>query len=108
MIKIGNKCISSSSCVLILALIIFSTVAIASIWKDSPKALLDEEPQEVDGVWIPTEEDVRYQDSMWTIINQTQLEVDTIKEAIDHIIYKLDRIEYSDGTVDSIRIPINQ
>ena len=50
-----------------------------------------------------TKEDIAYQDSMWTIINQTQLEVDTIKESIDQILYKLDRIEYEDGTYDSIR-----
>ena len=43
---------------------------------------------------------------MWTIINRTQKDVDIIKEDIDHIIYKLDRIVYEDGTSDSIRVQI--
>ena len=33
--------------------------------------------------------------------------VDIIKEDIEDILYKLDRIEYSDGTWDSIRTPIS-
>ena len=41
-------------------------------------------------VWIPTKEDIEYQDSMFAIIQQTQLEVDTIKQSIDHIIDRLD------------------
>ena len=102
MIRIGKTCISSSSCVLILALVIFSTIAIANIWSGN-EASIDNNPQQI---WIPTEEDIRYQDSMYTIIQQTQLEVDTIKEAIDHIIYKLEVLEYTDGTVDSIRTRI--
>ena len=43
--------------------------------------------------WIPTDEDIAYQDSMWNIINQTQMEVDTIKESIDHIIDRLDEMQ---------------
>ena len=57
-------------------------------------------------MWIPTRDDIKYQDSMWTIINRTQEDVDTIKETMEHIIYKLDRLEYKDGTYDSIRTPI--
>ena len=56
-------------------------------------------------IWIPTEDDIAYQDSMWTIIEQTQSDVDTIKE---HIEYILQRLEYVDGTYDSIRIPKNK
>ena len=53
--------------------------------------------------WIPTVEDIAYQDSMYKIIQQTQAEVDTIRESMQHIIYKLDRLTYPDGTWDSIR-----
>ena len=49
----------------------------------------DSAPQQ----WIPTEEDIAYQDSMWIIVNQTSLEVDTIKESIDHIIDRLDEMQ---------------
>mgnify|MGYP001450885181 CR=1 FL=1 len=41
------------------------------------------EREEVEGVWIPTEEDIAYQDSMFCIIEQTQQDVDTIKKEFD-------------------------
>ena len=30
-------------------------------------------------MWVPTKEDIAYQDSMYTIIQNTQSDVDTIK-----------------------------
>ena len=39
--------------------------------------------------WIPTEEDIQFQDSMWSIINKTQEEVDTIKKSMEHIMIGL-------------------
>ena len=54
-------------------------------------------------MWIPTEEDIKYQDSMYTIITQTQLQLDTVRSGIIDILYKLERLEYSDGGWDSIR-----
>ena len=108
MIRIGNKCISSTMIVLIIALVFIATMAIASIMNSTEpvESSIDEIPQEVEGVWIPTPEDIQYRDSMWTIINETQKDVDIIKEDIEEILYKLDRIEYEDGTWDSVRIPI--
>ena len=55
--------------------------------------------------WVPTKEDIAYQDSMYQIIQETQSDVDTIKV---HIEYILERLEYSDGTSDSIRIVSNK
>ena len=70
--------------------------------------ILPKTPSPTEGIphnyWIPTEEDIQYQDSMFQIIQQTQFEVDTIKQDIDKILYKLERLEYADGTWDSIRI----
>jgi len=57
--------------------------------------------------WVPTQEDINYQDSMWSIINKTQDEVDTIKENMEHIMHKLDKLIYPDGTWDSVRVPVN-
>ena len=85
MIKIGNKCISSANCLIIFCIVLFSSIAIASSITGSEKTM-DEDPQ----YWIPTKEDIAYQDSMYRIIQQTQLEVDTIKQSIDHIIDRLD------------------
>lgn len=91
--------------VLIVALVLIGTMAIASIL-NVEESSIDMIPQEVEQVWIPTADDIEYQDSMWQIINRTQKDVDIIKEDIEDILYKLDRIEYSDGTWDSIRMPI--
>jgi len=85
MIKIGNKCISSANCLIIFCIVLFSSIAIASSMTGSEKTIA-EDPQ----YWIPTKEDIAYQDSMYRIIQQTQLEVDTIKQSIDHIIDRLD------------------
>ena len=60
----------------------------------------EEDQQEV---WIPTKEDLAYQDSMFHIVDQTSRDLDTIRKDIDLIIYKLDRLEYKDGSYDSIR-----
>jgi len=43
--------------------------------------------------WIPTEDDIAYQDSMYSIIQHTQEDVDTIKVHIEQIIIRLDERE---------------
>jgi len=53
--------------------------------------------------WTPTIEDIAYQDSMYTIITQTQQQLDTVRDGINNILYKLERLEYSNGGWDSIR-----
>ncbi len=103
--KLINKCynISSISIVAIVALVLFSIMLIASVNNSNDqKTIVKEEPP----YWIPTKEDIAYQDSMFQIIIETTQDVDTIKESIDHIIYKLDKIVYEDGTSDSIRVQI--
>ena len=51
-------------------------------------------------IWIPTEEDIAYQDSMYIIIQSTQNDITEIKE---DIVYILERLDYTDGSWDSIR-----
>ena len=88
----------------VLLLVILATLSIAYILKpnsnEDQKTIL-EQPQDSSTIWIPTKDDIAYQDSMYQIIIQTQNEVDTIKKSIDHILLRLD---YKDGTYDSIRI----
>ena len=106
--KINNtlkKCISLSRGKVLL-LVILATISIAYILK--PNSTIEQEtimepPQPVDSsniVWTPTEEDIAYQDSMFAIVEQTSQDVDTIKKSIEHILL---RLEYKDGTYDSIR-----
>ena len=106
MIKIGRTCISSTTIVMIVLGLISSTVLIASILnsgiKEGPYGIIDIEEKDTTQ-WIPTKEDLAYQDSMFHIVDQTSRDLDTIKADIDRILYKLERLEYSDGSSDSIR-----
>ena len=106
MIKIGRTCISSTTIVMIVLGLISSTVLIASILnsgiKEGPYGIIDIEEKDTTQ-WIPTIEDLAYQDSMFHIVDQTSRDLDTIKADIDRILYKLERLEYSDGSSDSIR-----
>tara|TARA_R110002051_G_scaffold307653_1_gene378807 strand:+ start:228 stop:509 length:282 start_codon:yes stop_codon:yes gene_type:complete len=76
---------------------LFSTLVLASVWPEEVVEVIEEEEEEM---WIPTAEDILYQDSMYTIIRNTQNDVSDIKEDIVHI---LERLDYADGTYDSIR-----
>ena len=78
---------SNISIIAITCIVLFSVMLIGSVMSDHTTR------EDIPQGWIPTEEDIAYQDSMWNIINQTQMEVDTIKESIDHIINRLDEIE---------------
>ena len=97
-----NICFTNKITLMILGILLFSTLVLAGGWPNSIKEKTINKMDEQ--TWIPTQEDIRYQDSMYQIIQQTQLEVDTIKVAIDDIIYKLEKLEYADGTRDSIRV----
>ncbi len=91
-----NSKFDSVKTFLILAMVLFTSVGIGILTVDSK-----EEPKP--DVWVPTEEDIQYQDSMWHIIDDTRRSVDTIRSVMDNIIWKLERLEYEDGSWDSIR-----
>ena len=78
---------SNISIIAIACIVLFSVMLIGSVISDHTTN------NDIPQGWIPTEEDIAYQDSMWNIINQTQMEVDTIKESIDHIIDRLDEMQ---------------
>jgi hypothetical protein len=75
-----------------------STWVIANVYKEEKKLVIVEEEKEE--VWVPTAEDIAYQDSMYTIIKNTQNDLTDIKKDIVLII---ERLDYADGTYDSIR-----
>ena len=81
---------------MVIVSLFLSTLVIASVWPD--KIVVVEVVEEV--AWIPTAEDIAYQDSMYTIIKSTQNDLTDIKKDIVHI---LERLDYADGTYDSIR-----
>ena len=91
-----NICLSSPKSIMIIIALLLSTLVLASVW---PKAIVEEAKCD-DEMWIPTKEDILYQDSMYTIIRNTQNDVTDIKE---DIVLILKRLDYADGTYDSIR-----
>jgi len=101
--KLWNKniCLTSSRAVTtIIAIALFSSILIASAAMSIKPPL---EKVTIQNSWTPTTEDIQYQDSMFQIIRYTQLEVDTINDVLNVILYKLERLEYNDGSYDSIR-----
>tara|TARA_R110001592_G_scaffold123672_3_gene331869 strand:- start:708 stop:1043 length:336 start_codon:yes stop_codon:yes gene_type:complete len=94
-----NICLTSRKTTLLIVVILLSTLVLASVWPNTEEVIetpLDNKEE----MWIPTKEDIAYQDSMFTIIQNTQNDITDIKKDIVHI---LERLEYEDGTYDSIR-----
>ena len=58
----------------------------------------------VNNYWVPTDEDILYQDSMYQIIKETDSNMDTINQGMTRIIKKLDVIIYENGRSDSIKL----
>ncbi len=94
-----NICLTSRRSLLVIAILLISTLVIAGVITEKKVIIKDNNKE----VWIPSAEDIAYQDSMFSIVEQTQSDIDTIKVAIDDILWKLEKLDYSDGTYDSIR-----
>ena len=97
-----NVCLTSRVSILTIGSLLLSTLVIASVYRTAPVIIEEVKEEEVEA-WTPTDEDIAFQDSMYAIIERTQLDLDTIRAGIDRILYKLERFEYPDGTYDSIR-----
>ena len=92
-----NICLTSPISILIIVALLFSTIVLANVWTTE---IIVEETKNDNKMWIPTKEDISYQDSMFSIIQNTQNDITDIKE---DIVYILERLDYEDGTSDSIR-----
>ena len=102
-----NVCLTSRKSLMVLAILLISTLVLAGVLYapediEPPVKQPIELPveQSEEEMWIPTKEDIEYQDSMYTIIQNTQNDIDTIKA---NIVYILERLDYPDGSHDSIR-----
>jgi hypothetical protein len=95
-----NVCLTNRVCILLITGVLFSTLVLASVWPEEVVEVIEEGSEQEVEVWIPTEEDILYQDSMYTIIRNTQNDITDIKQDIVLII---ERLDYEDGTYDSIR-----
>ena len=97
--KLRNKniCLTSPVSIMIIISLFLCVTVLANVWTKEVTII---EGKSEDEIWIPTKEDIAYQDSMYTIIQNTQNDVTDIKE---DIILILERLDYGDGTWDSIR-----
>ena len=102
-----NVSLTNRLCILLTIGLLISTLVIASVWTNEVEEIKETPPNKhLDGnqdstkIWIPTEEDIAYQDSMYNIIQNTQNDITDIKEDIEHI---FERLDYEDGTHDSVR-----
>ena len=96
-----NICLTSPMSIMIIAALLFSTIVLANVWTEEiEEIVVIEDDKDEEEMWVPTKEDIQYQDSMFAIIQNTQNDVTDIKEDIEHI---FERLDYVDGTYDSIR-----
>jgi len=102
--KLWNKsiCITSRKTLLLIIVVFLSTLVLASVWPTKSEEIKIIKPI-LEKPWIPSPEDVAFQDSMFSIIEKTQRDLDTIRAGIDKILWKLERFDYPDGTWDSVR-----
>ena len=93
-----NICLTSPTSIMIIISLFLCVTVLANVW---PKEVIIEEVKvDEEEAWIPTAEDIAYQDSMYTIIQNTQNDITDIKQ---DIVLILERLDYEDGTWDSIR-----
>ena len=92
-----NICLTSPISIMIIVSLLFSTIVFAN-W--SKEVVVEIEKKVEEKPWIPTKEDIAYQDSMFSIIQNTQNDITDIKQ---DIVLILERLDYEDGTCDSIR-----
>jgi len=91
-----NICLTNRKSLMVITILLISGFVLASVW---PAEIIEEGECNTE-MWIPTKEDIAYQDSMYTIIQNTQNDVTDIKE---DIVYIIERLDFKDGTHDSIR-----
>ena len=85
-----NVCLTSRKSILVIVVILFSSLVLASVWSGEEVEEVEVVEDGKEEMWIPTKEDIQYQDSMYTIIQNTQSDVDTIKVQVQQIIERLD------------------
>tara|TARA_R110000822_G_scaffold106676_1_gene234970 strand:- start:679 stop:1029 length:351 start_codon:yes stop_codon:yes gene_type:complete len=95
-----NVCLTSRASILTIGSLLLSTLVIAGVYRTTPEKPIE---AKTETPWEPTIEDIAFQDSMYAIIERTQLDLDTIRAGINKILYKLERFDYPDGSYDSIR-----
>ena len=96
-----NICLTSPTSIMIIISLFLCVTVLANVWgKEEVVVIIKKKDVKEEQMWVPTKEDIAYQDSMYTIIANTQNDITDIKQ---DIVYILERLDYEDGTWDSIR-----
>ena len=95
-----NICLTSPTTIMIIVALLFSTIVLANVWPKEEIKIVKIKSSDEEEMWIPTKEDIAYQDSMYQIIQSTQNDINEIKQ---DIVFILERLDYEDGSWDSIR-----
>ncbi len=95
-----NICLTSPTTIMIIVALLFSTIVLANVWSKEEIEIVEIKNIDEEEMWVPTKEDIAYQDSMYIIIRNTQNDITDIKK---DIVYILERLDYEDGSWDSIR-----
>ena len=95
-----NICLTSPTTIMIMVALLFSTIVLANVWSKEEIEMVEIKSSDEEEMWVPTKEDIAYQDSMYIIIRNTQNDITDIKK---DIVYILERLDYEDGSWDSIR-----
>ena len=95
-----NICLTSPASIMIIISLLLSTIVLANVWPLGVEEIKRTPPETQEEMWVPTADDIAYQDSMYTIIQNTQNDITDIKQ---DIVLILERLDYEDGTYDSIR-----
>ena len=93
-----NICLTSRKNTLLIIVILLSTLVLAGVWPNKVEEIKTISPSKEGEMWVPTEEDIAYQDSMYTIITVSY----THLRAHETVLI-LERLDYEDGSWDSIR-----
>jgi len=88
-----NICLTSRKFIIFVIGVLISGAVIASILSEEEVVIKIKDKEEPTEIWVPTAEDIQYQDSMFQIIQQTQFEVDTIKIHINDILQKIEELD---------------
>ncbi len=83
-------CLTSRKTVLLIVVILLSTLVLASVWPTTVEEIKETPPinDEETEMWVPTQEDIAYQDSMFSIIQNTQKDKMMQKQVFHHIFFQ--------------------
>ena len=90
MVKLFNKtiCLNNKTCVMCLIAILISTALLATVLTPEDQVTLTATDN---NIWIPTKDDIAYQDSMYIILRTLNADVKDIKQDITNILFELEK-----------------